>query len=58
MYDGYSLALTREKPVSFKFKGVETTLFPDQLAVDDNFIDIRFKEVLGKLQKVSNVSAT
>ena len=57
MYDGYSLALTRNKPISFKFKGVETTLFPDQLEVDDNLIEIRFNEVMKSLQKLSNVSS-
>ena len=56
MYKGYELALKRNNPVSFKFKGVETTLYPDQLPVDDNTIDIRIKDVLKELNRVSNVS--
>lgn len=56
MYDGYALALKRQKPVSFKFRGIETTLYPDQLTVDDNLINIRIKDVQKELQKRSNVS--
>ena len=56
MYKGYELALKRNAPVSFKFKGVETTLYPDQQTVDDNMIDIRIKDVLKELKRVSNVS--
>lgn len=56
MYKAYELALKRNGPVSFKFRGVETTLYPDQLPVDDNIIEIRIKDVLKELNRVSNVS--
>lgn len=56
MYKGYELALKRKCPVSFKFKGVETTLHPDQLPVDDNLVEIRIKDVLKELNRVSSVS--
>lgn len=56
MYRGYELALKRKAPVSFKHKGVETTLHPDQLPLDDNLIEIRIKDVLKELNRVSNVS--
>lgn len=56
MYDGYALALKRGKPVSFRFKGTETTLFPDQLTVDDDLIKIRMKEVVKEIKKLSHVS--
>ena len=55
MYKGYELALKRKRPVSFKFKGVETTLHPDQQEVDDQMIEIRLKDVLKELNRVSNV---
>lgn len=57
MYDGYALALNRGTPVSFRFRGVETTLYPDQLEVDDNLIKIRMKEVENELKKLSHVSS-
>ena len=56
MYEGYALALKRQRPVSFKFRGVETTLHPDQLEVDDNMIDIRIKDVQKEMEKKSQVS--
>ena len=56
MYKGYELALKKNAPVSFKFKGIETTLYPDQLAVDDNTIAIRIKDILKELNRTSNVS--
>lgn len=56
MYKGYEIALKRKGPVSFKFKGVETTLHPDQQAVDDNMVDLRIKDVLKELNRISNVS--
>lgn len=55
MYKGYELALKRNNPVTFKFQGVETTLFPDQLPVDDNMVDIRYKDVLIERDRVVNV---
>lgn len=55
MYDGYALALKKQAPVSFKFRGVETTLYPDQLEVDDQMIDIRIKDVMKELRKSSQV---
>lgn len=56
MYKGYELALKRKGPVSFKFQGVETTLYPDQLPLDDNMIDIRIKDILKETKTISNVS--
>lgn len=56
MYHGYELALKQNQPVSFCFRGIETTLYPDQIPVDDNMIEIRIKDVLKELNKVSNVS--
>ena len=56
MYKGYELALKRNSPVTFKFKGVETTLHPDQQAVDDAMIDIRIKDLIKELNRVSSVS--
>lgn len=56
MYKGYELALKKKGPVSFKYEGVETTLYPDQQPVDDNLIDIRIQDVLKELNRVSNVS--
>ena len=41
--------------MSFKFQGVETTLHPDQLPVDDNMIDVRVKDILKEMTRVSNV---
>lgn len=58
MYKGYELALKKKAPVSFKFKGVETTLHPDQLPLDDNLIEIRIKDVLKELNRISSVSYT
>ena len=55
MYKGYELALKRNNPVSFKFKGVETTLFPDQMAVDDRMVEIRIRDVMKELRHVSKV---
>lgn len=55
MYKGYELALKRNRPVSFKFKGVETTLYPDQREVDDQMVQIRINDVLKELKRVSNV---
>lgn len=56
MYDGYEQALKKKSPVTFTFRGVETTIHPDQQEVDDQLIDIRIKDVLKELRKVSNVS--
>ena len=56
MYDAYERALKTEKPVSFTFNGVETTIHPDQLPVDDNTIDIRIADVMKEMKKQSNVS--
>ena len=56
MYKGYELALKRNRPVSFKFKGLETTLYPDQREVDDQMVDIRMKDMLKELKRLSNVS--
>ena len=56
MYKGYELALKKNGPVSFKHQGVETTLYPDQVPVDDNTIAIRIKDVMKELNRVSNVS--
>ena len=56
MYKGYELAIKRNRPISFKFKGVETTLYPDQQEVDDQMVEIRLKDVLKELNRVSNVS--
>ena len=56
MYEGYELALKQNRPVSFMFRDVETTLYPDQQEVDDCMIDIRIKDVLKQLNKSSNVS--
>ena len=55
MYDGYEMALKQGNPVSFMFRGVETTLHPDQQEVDDNMIEIRINDVLKELKKKSNV---
>lgn len=55
MYNAYEQALKSAKPFSFMFKGVKTTIHPDQQAVDDNLIDIRFKDVMKELGKKSNV---
>lgn len=56
MYKGYEIALKRKAPVSFKFKGIETTIHPDQHVVDDVMIDIRIKDILKELNRVSRVS--
>ena len=55
MYEGYELAVKRNKPVTFKLKGVETTLHPDQQPVDDDMVKTRIKDVLKELRKISNV---
>lgn len=56
MYKGHEMACKKNAPVSFKYDGIETTLYPDQLSVDDNMIAIRFKEILKEKNRISNVS--
>ena len=56
MYQAQELALKTGKAVTFSFKGIPTTLHPDQQEVDDDMVAIRIKDVLIEINKKSNVS--
>lgn len=57
MYLAHENALKQIPPVAFTFRGVVTTLYPDQHTVDDDLIDIRLSDVLKEANKISNVSS-
>lgn len=56
MYKCYEMALKKNEPVGFTFRGVETIIHPDQQPVDDNLIEIRMHDVLEEAKKMSKVS--